>query len=74
VLEVMARRLAVARGLPLAAEYRARRAAGRPDAAAVLDAIDVLRVSLRGTPDARAALEQTLAAATIPLRPLPPAP
>lgn len=70
LLAVMARRLAVARGLPLAEEYRVRRAAGRPDAAAVLDAIDAERAALAATPDARAALEHTLAHGQIPLRPL----
>ncbi|HEX6851518.1 MAG TPA: beta-N-acetylglucosaminidase domain-containing protein [Candidatus Polarisedimenticolaceae bacterium] len=70
LLDVMSRRLAVARALPLAEEYRARRAAGRPDASALLDALDTERAALAADPGARAALERTLAHAAIPLRPL----
>jgi hypothetical protein len=70
LLALMARRLAVARALPLAEEYRVRRAAGRPDAIEVLDAIDAERAALASTPDARAALEHTMAYAQVPLRPL----
>jgi hypothetical protein len=70
LLRVMDRRLAVARLLPLAEEYRARRAAGRADTDAALDAIDALRAEPRATPDARAAVEHTLAEAGIPIRAL----
>lgn len=66
LLTVMARRLAVARAMPLAIEYLARVRAGRPDAADVLAQIDRERASWSGAPDTARVLETFLATAGVP--------
>jgi hypothetical protein len=65
----MTRRLAVARAIPLVVEYRARVSAGRPDAQALLAALQDLRAEFAPSPDAVRILDRFLAAAQV--APLP---
>jgi len=67
LLMVMARRLAVARAMPLTVEYLARVRAGRADAADVLAQIEQQRRDLAASPDAREALDVFLRAASVPI-------
>lgn len=60
LLRVMARRLAIARAVPLVVEFRARVAAGRDDAREVLDALRALLDRDDVGPDARRALRRFL--------------
>jgi len=72
LLRAMRRRLAVARALPLAIEYLARRRAGRADAEQVLSRIHEERASWSTHREAQAALDTFLAAAGIPAGPARP--
>lgn len=72
LLRAMRRRLAVARVLPLAIEYLARRDAGRDDAAFVLARLHDERASWSQHPEALAALDTFLSAAGIPAAPARP--
>lgn len=74
VLLVMARRLAVARAVPLVVEIQARRSAGRTDLDALESQIAAERSRLDGRPDVRLALDRFLAVAGIRVqRPIDPA-
>ncbi|HZN55542.1 MAG TPA: beta-N-acetylglucosaminidase domain-containing protein [Candidatus Polarisedimenticolaceae bacterium] len=66
LLLVMARRLAVARALPLTIEYLARVRAGRADASEVLAQIDRERASWAHAPDTAHVLDIFLATAGVP--------
>ena len=75
LLRMMARRLTIARAIPLVVEFRARLAAGRPDAAEVQEQIRALRADPKLTAETVRALELFLAAAEIPdALPRPPIP
>ena len=67
VLLTMARRLAVARAAPIAAEIRARRGVGRADVDALLSQLTAERARLAERPEVRAALDRFLAHAGIAL-------
>jgi hypothetical protein len=67
LLDVMARRLAVARAFPLAREYRARIEAGRDDVAVLTAEIAEVREVALTRPSAAHALDRFLAEAGIPL-------
>jgi hypothetical protein len=66
LLQYMRRRLAIARLMPLAVEYRARVRAGDPRVAETVARIDAERQSWRRDADARRIVEAFLAAAQIP--------
>lgn len=66
LLRAMNRRLAVARMLPLAREYLARKRAGRPDAAEALAAVEDERARAAYVPEARRAADLFLRAAEVP--------
>jgi beta-N-acetylglucosaminidase-like protein len=72
LLRAMRRRLAVARALPLAIEYLARRSAGRQDADVVLARLRNERASWSHHREALAALDTFLSAAGIPAAPARP--
>lgn len=69
LLTAMERRLTVALAIPLVVEFRARAAAGRADAADVLEQIRVLRDRPSTGADARRALVAFLEAAGVPVAP-----
>ena len=69
LLRSMRRRLAIARALPLAIEYLARRSAGRPDAEVLLSRLREERSSWSSYPEALGALDTFLGAAGIPVAP-----
>jgi len=69
VLLTMARRLAVARAAPVAAEMLARQGAGRADVDSLLAQLVAERARLSDRPDVRAALDRFLAHAGIRLGP-----
>ncbi len=71
LVEIMERRLAVARTVPLAVEYLARRRAGRLDLEPLVEAVrEERRRAAAGTGAALRALDAFLAAAGIPAPPL----
>lgn len=70
LLEIMERRLAVARTAPLAVEYLARRRAGRADLEPILDAVREERRRAAGRGTSLRALDAFLAAAGVPAPPL----
>lgn len=69
VLEVMARRLAVARAVPVVIEALARHRAGRQDLDELLEALWRQRESMSAWPSAQRALDRFLAAAGVALPP-----
>ncbi|HJQ97650.1 MAG TPA: beta-N-acetylglucosaminidase domain-containing protein, partial [Candidatus Polarisedimenticolaceae bacterium] len=72
ILRAMRRRLAIARALPLAIEYLARKDAGRADVAPLLERLEAERASWSSHREAAVALETFLGAAGIPLAPARP--
>jgi len=66
LLQMMNRRLAIARAVPLTVEYLAQTRAANPDAARTLTLIDGERRRWDANPDARRTLERFLAAAGVP--------
>jgi hypothetical protein len=67
LLELMARRLAIARSVTPVIEYRARQRAGRADLEPVLDEIRRVRSNVAGDPSVLRALDRFLSEAGIPL-------
>ncbi len=67
LVEAMASRLAVARAVPLAVEYLARRKAGRTDLEPLLDGLRQERARVKDRPVALRMLDRFLDDATIPL-------
>lgn len=67
LLEIMRRRLVIAKAMPLTIAYLQRVRAGRPDADAALAAVIALRQSEAGDPDAARILDLFLGEAGVPL-------